>query len=495
MSRQRKALLAVAIAAPWLVVGCGGGDETAAVGSTSTAVESTTADATVGVTGPRPEAAQLPPLLEPAPALECTGSTVLCVDATAGGSAPSGAAEQLFTTVTAAVAVAGPGAVIQVAAGEYEESLQLDSVSDLRLVGGFPSGGDFSSRDPEANETVLRGDAENAVINITASTKIHVEGFRLTGGGGYDDGYGIEGGGVFINNESSEISIIANRIDGNAIDHGSDPSETRGGGISSTGTDVEIIGNVIQDNRGGRGAGIAAVGTTTLIDGNTVVDNYGVGDHGGGMWLAGELTVTRNHVEGNIIGVDIGYGWGGGIIVFNEGSVATLRGNVVTGNLAPSYGSGVFIDDGARAALVGELYYANQCSYEGGAGLFVDSGGPTATVADLDHVTIAEHDCPEASQGGNAIYASRNPGDPRPIVTVSNSILYGNAGSDVLSLDAEIRITSTLTEEEGIEGDGNITGDPMFTEPAAGDFTLRSSSPAIGAGTDGIDLGHTGAAP
>jgi hypothetical protein len=414
------------------------------------------------------------------------------VDAAAGRSAPDGSPEQPFPTLTAALEVAVSGSVIQVAAGEYSESLLLDSVSDLRLVGGFPSGGDFSSRDPEAHETIVRGDAQNAVVRVTASSSIHIEGFRLTGGGGFHDGYGVEGGGVFIDQESSGVSIVANRINGNSIDRGENPAETRGGGISSRGSDVKITGNVIHDNRGGRGAGIAAVGTT-LIDGNTVVDNYGVGDHGGGMWLAGELTVTRNHVEGNIIGVDIGYGWGGGIIVFNEGSVAALRGNVVTDNLAPSYGSGVFIDDGARASLVGELYYANQCSSEGGAGLFVDSGGPSATVVDVDHVTIADHDCPEASQGGNAIYAGRDPGDPRPVVTVSNSILFGNGGSDVLNVDAEITITATLTED-GIDGEGNITGDPLFTDPASGDFSLRSSSPALGAGAEGTDLGYTGLA-
>ena len=75
------------------------------------------------------------------------------------------------------------GSVIQVAAGTYTESVALAGVQGLNLIGGFAVGGDFSARDPQANETVLQGTSETSVVSITASTGIHVEGFRLTGGG------------------------------------------------------------------------------------------------------------------------------------------------------------------------------------------------------------------------------------------------------------------------------------------------------------------------
>ena len=116
-------------------------------------------------------------------------------------------------------------------------------------------------------------------------------------------------------------------------------------------------------------------------------------------------------------------------------------------------------------------------------------------MADVIHVTIAEHDCPEAAQGGNAVYVGRSDADaPMPVVTITNSILWGNAGTDLLVVDADVTVTYTLSEE-GIDGEGNLSDDPRFTDASTGDFSLGPSSPAPGAGdpaTGGADLGYTG---
>lgn len=470
-------LLAVTILA-----GCGddGGSSSNAAGGKPEAETETGTEAT----------AAAPSLPDPSPALECDGEVVLCVDVSAEA-AGDGTAEAPFAAIADAVGAAGPGATIQVAAGTYDEAVVLDGAEDLALIGGFPSGGDFSERDPEANETVLQGNEEAAVIDLVGSTGIRVEGLHLTGGGGYNDGYSRYGGGIYIDQTSSEVAVVANVIDANAVDRGDDPTATFGGGIASYGTGVEIVGNVVEGNRAGRGSGIAGVGEMT-VEANLVRDNVSVGDHGGGIYLAGDVTVTANQVEGNSVGVD--YAWGGGIMVYGDDTTATLQGNIVTDNLALSQGSGVFVDDGADATLVGELYYANQCSFDGGNGLLIDSGGETATVVHATNLTIAQHDCPDSALGGNAILASVSvPGDPPPEVTISNSIFGGNAGSDLLTAGAAVEVTYSLAEE-AIEGDGNISGDPGFVDPASGDFSLDPASPAVGAGDGGGDLGHTGAA-
>ena len=169
---------------------------------------------------------------------------------------------------------------------------------------------------------------------------------------------------------------------------------------------------------------------------------------------------------------------------------------VVTGNLAVSYGSGVFIDDGAHATITGDLYYANACPQEGGAGLFVDSGGTQPTTVEVRSTTIAEHDCPDVAQGGNGVYVGRS-GRPEeseePVVTVTESILWHNAPSDTFVVDSQLTVTGSLTEDD-TDGEGNATGDPLFTDPGAGDFSLGEGSPAAGTGPDGRDLGATGVA-
>ena len=383
----------------------------------------------------------------------------------------------------------GPGAVIQVAGGEYEESIAIESLTGLRIVGGFVPSRDFSSRDPEVNETILRGAPEHAVVSIAASTDILIEGFRITGGGGFFDGYKVAGGGVFIDEESAVVTIVANRVYGNAVDRGPEPERAEGGGIASYGADVKIIGNVVEANRGGRGAGIASEGG--VIDSNVVVDNVAVGDHGGGIAATGQITIMRNRVEGNSVGTVLGYGYGGGIFVFGSEGRGVLQGNVVTGNVAVSYGSGVFIDDGAHASLFGELYFANKCTKEGAVGLFIDSGGPTSTVVSVDNSTITEHDCADSAQGGNAVYVNRSDDDPAPVVTITNSILWSNGGSDLLNVASDVTVTWTLSEDD-LDGDGNTSSDPQFTDPLSGDFRLGPASPARGAREDGGDLGYTG---
>lgn len=457
-----------------------------------------------------PAAAPLPPLPDPAPALACDGSAVRCVDASAGAASPDGTAEAPYATVGDALAGAGPGTVVQVAAGTYAEPLEITGAEDLRLVGGFPAG-DFAVRDPAVHETRILGSADRAVVAVFESRGVHVEGFRLTGGGGSDNGYRIRGGGVFVDETAADVAIVANRIDGNAVDGGADPDESQGGGIAAYGSGTTtIVGNVIENNRAGRGAGVAA-GGTVLIAGNTVTGNVGVGDHGGGLYLDGQVRVVGNRVTGNTIGtgpvMGTDYGWGGGIIVFGDGTTAELRGNVVTGNAALSAGSGVFVDDGADAVLVGELYHANACTLDGGVGLFVDSGGETPTVVQATNITIADHACPDSSAGGNALLAGVSDSDApltQVAVTVTNAVFWGNAGKDVLSTGPGITVSYSLSEEP-VDGTGNVRGDPLFADPGAGDYRPTPGSPAIDAGDPAadvgdepgggggrIDMGHTG---
>jgi hypothetical protein len=63
---------------------------------------------------------------------------------------------------------------------------------------------------------------------------------------------------------------------------------------------------------------------------------------------------------------------------------------------------------------------------------------------------------------------------------ISNNLFYNNTSGNI----EEIGSVSYILEN-------NTTGsDPLFTDPANGDFTLQPGSPAIGTGSRGQDIGY-----
>jgi len=220
---------------------------------------------------------------------------------------------------------------------------------------------------------------------------------------------------------------------------------------------------------------VAVTDCRALIRHNHVVQNLAIGDHGGGMYLAGpRIRVIGNFVGENVLRPKSGEGgWGGGILVLNQGTKAELVGNLVTGNSAPEIGSGVFIDDGAEATLRNELIVANRCS-QNGAGIYVDGlDRRVKSRATLINVTVAQHGC---TGNGNGLYLERAE------VRVKNSIFWGNGGDDFFA-DRWSRLTvdHTLSQQRR-RGKANLSKDPLFVDPRRRDFHLRPGSPGIDAG-------------
>lgn len=398
----------------------------------------------------------------------------LFVDDDNTSSVEDGSSLYPYRTVQQAIDAASDGAVIAVAAGTYTENIVVRGVS-VHLYGGYAGGssGDFTTRNPAMYPSHLQGDGQDSVVTLVEAGTSVVDGFRITNGSRSLEGvtYCCQGGGIYITGGAP--TIVNNVIEDNDTRTASDPNvEMVGGGIYAQNADVSILNNLIRNNTSGRGAGIAVAGGIIVIRGNTVEGNIGVSDHGGGMYIAAtDAEISENLIVGNEIGRDLGYGWGGGIIVFNPGSVARLSYNRITRNYAPSVGSGVFIDDGATAFLDHELVYANECSSMGGVGIYVDgpgNGAPGSTVS-IRHTTVADHTC-ETSQGGNALYVEQN-----STVSIQNSILWDNGGDDVIvDGTSQVNITYTLSEEV-IEGTGNLSVDPLFADAANSDFHLRST--------------------
>lgn len=403
------------------------------------------------------------------------GSGVLCV----GGNGT-------YRSINAAIADAEAGDVIQVAVGTYEENVAVGSfvaldTRNLTLLGGFSA--DFAARDATANTTVIDGGGDDPAvqIHVISDGPTVVDGFTLTGGVGlgtdYDDGGG-SGGGVHAQQQGDgELVISHNEVYGNRTRSFDDDS--RGGGIHADAIDydggsptVRIEHNDVHDNEAGRGAGIEVRGRASVIANNRVEDNLGQSDHGGGVYLSAvDNVVTDNIVTGNEIGVTVGYGWGGGIIV--AGVPATLSGNVVTDNYAPSIGSGVFWDEGAVGTMTGDLLVGNRCPTDGrsGAAIYVDGGEPGPSRVTAERITVVGHACADLPDGGAIVLEGGSS------ISITSSILWAN-GTDIIDAagDGEFTIEGSTTSSDD---------DPLFVDPAGGDYSLEAASPATGQGAFG----------
>lgn len=470
-------------------------------------VASTSLRSTSAVTAPVLETVQAP-ASEPTPfniiiTTIPTRAPALYVDDDNTTGIENGSLQNPFMTVQQAVDIAAEGDVIAVAAGTYRQNILVQGKTVL-LYGGYAggsseayasgAGGDFSQRDILNFQSHLQGDTQDSTVTLLEAGTTLIDGFRITDGSRsiVTQTYCCRGGGVFITGGAPTISnnLIENNDSRLAAEDQN--AETRGGGIYADDGDVFILNNIIRNNISGRGAGIALGDTNyALISRNLVQNNIGTGDHGGGLFIAAVLAeISYNQVIGNEIGRELGYGWGGGILIVNPGNNAILSYNIITENYAPAGGAGVFIDEGAAAILQNELIYANQCA-DRGIGVYVDGGDGVGSTARIINSTIVNHDCP-ISTGGHAVFVE---GDST--VTINNSILWGNGGDDIAFADTS-RISTTYTlSEEAIAGEGNLSADPQFADYDSHDYHLRSlsghwdSTANEGAGAWVIDTIHS----
>ncbi|NEX16047.1 MAG: hypothetical protein C1943_05280 [Halochromatium sp.] len=398
-----------------------------------------------------------------------------------------------FIRIQTAIDTAASGDTIAVAAGVYDEAL---TIADKRLLlqGGFAGatpqqyasgqGGDFITRFAGDDSSRINGQPQAPTIRIEGeSSGSSIDGFTITGG---QRGIELPDWPIL-----DGLSISNNRIEGNGL---SDPAPDVGGGLAlGTHTNTRVISNQILGNRAGRGGGIGGGGTDLILQGNTIRGNEGISDHGGGAYLWGTGTIVGNLIADNRIGEALGYGWGGGLIVFGNGpegrTQMRISGNRFVGNLAPSAGGAVFIDDDAIAWFDHNLVYRNRTEDPfGGSALYVDCLDPAiGSRVEVDHSTFVANGDPAMPDTMSPIRIDCSD------LQVRNSIIWGNSGNafhlfDSASLTVRYSLIQSgwaelLPDDEGgfvihpeaWPGLGNLVDiDPLFADPAQDDYHLRS---------------------
>lgn len=265
-----------------------------------------------------------------------------------------------------------------------------------------------------------------------------------------------------------------------------------GGGIQIFASSPSILHNVITSNNAcGGGAGIAVLFGSPIIQDNIITNNNrdSRNGSGGGIYVAGiSHAATPTEILDNVISFNVS-NLGGGINVFVSGPI-TIRGNVIKENTAfgvgqnMGFGGGIDIGNHSPILLVQNLIVSNQANKGGG---IYWSNPPRVLVNN----TIAEND----SSQGSGIFAGGS-ADPPQLV---NNIVSAKTGQVAFFCDdffnpalPPILKKNNIFSPQGMAyggicpdqtgTNGNISADPRFFNPSAGDYHLRPDSPSIDTG-------------
>ena len=432
-------------------------------------------------------------MLKPCTGRRDAGPQVLCVRA---GGAGTGTAAAPFATIGAAVEAARDGDVIEVAEGEYRESVRVGNFGpgdcdnagvagrNYVFLGGFS--GDFAIRDAGKYKARVSGSGGSpAFVVCVMGGRTVVDGFHVSTGRRARGFVGSAGG---YSNEGGTLVVSHNVVSGNRPS-GEIDDATFGGGVIATvqsGATVELTDNQVRDNESGRGAGITTetkgetkpVGTMRVLR-NLVERNTSMGSHGGGMNIAGNAEIAYNVVRDNaVLGRLGGGGWGGGFIA-DGGRPVIVHHNVVVGNRAAAYGNGEFYDSDVDARVSFEFVSGNGCSDDHrNSEILVDIGEQSDSSADFSNVTVLNHRCPTMDVGALVVQEGAR-------AKVHNSIFWNNVGAGGKLFDfgvddvGRIDVDTTVTRA-GRAGRDNTTADPGFADVRTGDYRSKAF-PARGA--------------
>ena len=254
------------------------------------------------------------------------------------------------------------------------------------------------------------------------------------------------------------LSILGGTVSGFTFTNGNGNSRG-GGGIHAVGDALTIIDCTIIANSGARGGGIlleaqqsSSPGQQPVIIGCTIAGN--TAEFGGGICsLAASATIAGCRIAGNSAGT-------GGGVCLATGS-AQLANCIIAGNSAESGGA---VDCTDTPRLTNLTITGNTATLAGGG--------------------IRTSFNSQVSVSGCILWGDTAPAGPEIALVAPSALAISY--SDVAGGQAAAHVDAGATLGWG---SGNIAADPLFANPAAGDYHLRSKygrwDPAANAGAGG----------
>ncbi len=418
-----------------------------------------------------------------------------------------GTIDRPWKTIQHAADVARPGDTIIVYPGDYDERVEIWT------EGGTPGNyitfkglnvPDQSLIDPDAlydpqNPVLTPG---NPTVNaVTAGFVFHrpygtnytidyvrIENFEITRIRRPDSG--IDGrGGIFLEN-TAHVQIVRNFL------HDLNPSNNNFGGIRADNPNANDW-VVVRDNTLYRvqGTGINIAGRNWLVEGNTVSHgldtNTDTGAHVGGdsdavrFFGSGHL-IRHNYFHDNLDEEQYGdphIDCFQTFAVYPDSQFA--HDILIEGNTCDNFGQMLMIEDNASGNYVHHITFRNN--------IFRRARG-YAFNGSCDHLTLVNNVVAESNYGAIGLSNS-------PYLTVLNNIFYNNGSGSQINDEASrvgtvwdynIHYPDFSWPPKKLDFDQHsLFGvDPGFVNPTAGNYQLRTDSPAIDRGIMQYDFNY-----
>ena len=257
-----------------------------------------------------------------------------------------------------------------------------------------------------------------------------------------------------------------------------------------------LSGNIGEDGQGDNSYHVVDITdspASTSIDGFTITGGQADGDsgfdrqdHGGGLFGRSNAGATlQNLIIENNFAVDDGGA------VYAEDSGININSTVFNNNSSGASGGAIFAS-GNSLNVLNSLFFNNQGAGRGGGAI------STNTLVTFDVVNNTFYD----NQGGGSddIFDDSGSFDSR---TISNNIFADSNAIDTTKIFLDFSVTPRVLDintnlingtvgfrrnqiEVGDFGEGNVSEDPLFVDPAGSNFNLQLSSPGIDGGNNSV---------
>ncbi len=206
------------------------------------------------------------------------------------------------------------------------------------------------------------------------------------------------------------------------------------------------------------GGGIYCKSSSPIITSNIISGNSATRDGGGIYCSYASLTITNNSITNNSA-----Y-YGGGI--YCEKLYPTIINNTISNNSATLCGGGINCFYDAHPTIINSII-SNNVSISNGGGITCHDS-PTTII----HCTVVGNTTGNLGGGFKSHHSY-------PIIT--NTIFWDNQAPDTPEISIDTNCTVTYCDiKGGYTGKGNIELDPLFIDPANGDFHLQQDPPQAG---------------